>query len=181
MTFNHESTGPTAQAPSAGAIRAKRQSVPGPIYEEEVVLLDVDFLDPFFAFFQQDIDEIIAYFEKQQHDEYNDYYYDDYNQTMNDTDTWDWRTTAFYVCKNFYYYKSGVYTTDCDPNNPDYEGGHAVTIVGYGTSSQGVPYWLVRNSWGTNWGMQGYFWMKRGTDPSSFESWGNTDPHTHAM
>ncbi|CAJ0565919.1 unnamed protein product, partial [Mesorhabditis spiculigera] len=54
MTFNHESTGPTADAPSAGAIRAKRQSVPGPVYEEEVVLLDADFLDPFFAFFQQD-------------------------------------------------------------------------------------------------------------------------------
>ncbi|CAJ0576242.1 unnamed protein product, partial [Mesorhabditis spiculigera] len=54
---------------------------------------------------------------------------------------------AFYVCKDFYYYKSGVYSTDCDPNNPDYEGGHAVTIVGYGTSPQGVPYWLVRNSY----------------------------------
>jgi len=28
---------------------------------------------------------------------------------------------------------------------------HAVVIVGYGTSG-GVPYWLVRNSWGTGWG-----------------------------
>lgn len=31
-------------------------------------------------------------------------------------------------------------------------GGHAVLVVGYDQST-----WLVRNSWGTAWGMQGYF------------------------
>jgi len=33
---------------------------------------------------------------------------------------------------------------------------HAVAIVGYGTTSAGIPYWTVRNSWGTSWGQDGY-------------------------
>jgi C1A family cysteine protease len=47
------------------------------------------------------------------------------------------------------------------------QGGHAVALVGYddnkqikranGTVSTGA--FLVRNSWGTSWGIQGYFWM----------------------
>jgi C1A family cysteine protease len=35
-------------------------------------------------------------------------------------------------------------------------GGHAVLVVGYDDSKS---YWLVRNSWGANWGQAGYFWM----------------------
>ena len=35
-------------------------------------------------------------------------------------------------------------------------GGHAVMAVGYSKSKKMV---LCRNSWGTDWGMEGYFWM----------------------
>lgn len=36
------------------------------------------------------------------------------------------------------------------------EGGHAVTAVGYNDTKQAV---LVRNSWGSSWGIKGHFWM----------------------
>jgi len=39
---------------------------------------------------------------------------------------------------------------------------HCVMVTGYNTSSAGVNYWIVRNSWGTDWGIAGYLYVERG-------------------
>jgi hypothetical protein len=46
---------------------------------------------------------------------------------------------------------------------------HDVEIVGWG-EEDGVKYWNVRNSWGTYWGMQGFFKIVRGTNNLGIES-----------
>jgi cathepsin X len=56
-------------------------------------------------------------------------------------------------------YKGGIINTNPTTNLNDLD--HEISIVGYGTEN-GVDYWLVRNSWGTAWGEQGFFRVERG-------------------
>lgn len=60
--------------------------------------------------------------------------------------------TAFTVYEDFMQYKSGVYKHTTGGQL----GGHAVKIVGWG-NEDGQDYWLIANSWGTSWGLDGYF------------------------
>ncbi|KAL9643087.1 hypothetical protein ABK040_002804 [Willaertia magna] len=46
---------------------------------------------------------------------------------------------------------------------------HVVVIVGWGEEN-GQKYWIVKNSWGTSFGMDGYFWIRRGVDECAIES-----------
>ncbi|MEB3184429.1 MAG: C1 family peptidase [Cyanobacteriota bacterium] len=73
---------------------------------------------------------------------------------------------AFSVYQDFMHYKTGVYSH----TTGSLLGGHAIEIVGWGVSSDNVPYWICKNSWNTAWGQQGYFWIKRGTDECGIES-----------
>ncbi|CAK9134994.1 unnamed protein product [Ilex paraguariensis] len=52
-------------------------------------------------------------------------------------------------------YSSGIFTGECGAALD-----HGVVVVGYGTEN-GMDYWTVRNSWGTEWGENGYFRMQR--------------------
>ena len=61
--------------------------------------------------------------------------------------------------KTFHLYSSGVYRdTHCSSVTLD----HAVLAVGYGmNAATNAPYFLVKNSWGSDWGMEGYFMIAR--------------------
>lgn len=64
-----------------------------------------------------------------------------------------------------YYYKKGV-ILDNDESNPCFlRLSHAVTMVGYGTDPKYGDYYLVKNTWGANWGENGYFRISRALPP----------------
>jgi C1A family cysteine protease len=56
-------------------------------------------------------------------------------------------------------YQSGVLTNlQCCPFLKC-EMDHCVQLVGYNTTAT-IPYWIVRNSWNTDWGVQGYIYLE---------------------
>ncbi|CAA7040911.1 unnamed protein product [Microthlaspi erraticum] len=57
---------------------------------------------------------------------------------------------------DFQFYSSGVFTGECSTDLD-----HAVTAVGYGESTNGTKYWILKNSWGPNWGENGYMRIQK--------------------
>merc|ERR1711874_887246 len=65
-----------------------------------------------------------------------------------------WAFSAFHQ-----FYHGGVISSPtCSSSNLD----HAVLVVGYGKCSKtGKDFWLIKNSWGSSWGEEGYFKLAR--------------------
>ncbi|CAN6443751.1 unnamed protein product [Victoria cruziana] len=61
---------------------------------------------------------------------------------------------------DFQLYTGGIYDGDCSDNPDDID--HAVVIVGFASEGD-EDYWIVKNSWGLSWGIDGYIYMKRNT------------------
>ncbi|XP_056639424.1 uncharacterized protein LOC130446921 isoform X3 [Diorhabda sublineata] len=93
------------------------------------------------------------------------------NISHNETDMAKWLTKngpiAIAINANaMQFYMGGVshpFKIFCNPKSLD----HGVLIVGYGVHTSTIrkkilPYWIVKNSWGTSWGEQGYYRVYRG-------------------
>jgi cathepsin C len=85
---------------------------------------------------------------------------------------------SFEPAEDFMFYSDGIYKTapgasklkkhvDFDQEWERVD--HAVLAVGYGEEA-GQKYWLIMNSWGQDWGEDGFFRMARGIDESGVES-----------
>ncbi|CAG9826463.1 unnamed protein product [Diabrotica balteata] len=72
---------------------------------------------------------------------------------------------AFSVYADFVNYKTGVY----QHIQGKFLGGHAIRIFGWGVENN-TPYWLIANSWNTDWGDSGTFKILRGSDHCGIES-----------
>jgi len=56
-------------------------------------------------------------------------------------------------------YSGGVFTAEDCTTSID----HCVEAIGYNTGAN-PPYWIIRNSWGTDWGISGYMYLQYGAD-----------------
>jgi len=79
---------------------------------------------------------------------------------------------SFEVYDDFYSYTGGVYIHNSTKRMNEWEvTNHAVCVVGWGVDEDsGIPYWTVKNSWGTSFGEDGYFRIRRNTDECAIES-----------
>jgi cathepsin L len=66
------------------------------------------------------------------------------------------------------YYKSGIASPRWCSTWPD----HALLLVGYGIKDG--DYWLIKNSWGAKWGINGYLMLERGKDKCGISDWATT-------
>ena len=80
-------------------------------------------------------------------------------------------TASIYVSSELTHYQSGIFkhTGIEDEYNGFEPVNHSTLIVGYGEEG-GVKYWICQNTWGKDWGEEGYFRIARGENEANIES-----------
>eukprot|EP00743_Colponemidia_sp_Colp-15_P000359 GILK01000413.1.p1 GENE.GILK01000413.1~~GILK01000413.1.p1 ORF type:complete len:589 (+),score=120.79 GILK01000413.1:68-1768(+) len=79
---------------------------------------------------------------------------------------------------DFMAYDAGIYhstaeRTEFSPKQEWEKVDHSVLLVGFGEDEEtNEKYWILMNTWGDNWGENGFFRMRRGVDESAIESIG---------
>lgn len=89
--------------------------------------------------------------------------------------------SGFSVWTDFFYYprieliyrRKSTFVVNGQTIVNRYEGAHAISIVGFGETidSEGelVKYWICRNSWSTDFGINGYFYIEKGVNMVNIE------------
>jgi len=88
----------------------------------------------------------------------------DYSETTLQKNLLSWGPLSICVdAANWQDYQSGVMSwEECAWIN---QLDHCVQLVGYNTNNSTLgDYWIVRNSWNTDWGIQGYIWLEMWED-----------------
>ena len=78
--------------------------------------------------------------------------------------------SLFTVYEDFADYDSGVY----QHVTGSFLGGHAVKIIGWGITDNGIKYWIVANSWNDSWGEKGFFRIIKGENECGIEDYAVT-------
>jgi C1A family cysteine protease len=81
------------------------------------------------------------------------------------------------VWNDFFGYSSGEYSAE-DENEETRVGMHALLLIGWDDTRQA---WLARNSWGADWGLDGYLWIAWGTASSHVSVWRPVSTRYHAL
>ena len=71
------------------------------------------------------------------------------------------------ICVNarqWVYYKSGIMSGSHCGSSDHGSLDHCVQLVGYNRSDKSAPYWIVRNSWDTTWGQDGFIYLAMGNN-----------------
>jgi len=61
--------------------------------------------------------------------------------------------------ESWQFYTSGILKSNCPSSYDQLD--HCVQLVGYNFEGT-TPYWIIRNSWNTDWGVEGYIWVEKG-------------------
>ncbi|KAG1703445.1 hypothetical protein DVH05_007393 [Phytophthora capsici] len=67
----------------------------------------------------------------------------------------------------FRHYAGGIYDAqDCLSDGDEVN--HAVVVMGFGETDDGEKFWIIRNTWGTMWGEDGYMRIARGSSAGTY-------------